>query len=264
MRKTKHALCVLAALAVAALAAHARAQKQSGDAPLKGPSDAQAKAATAATGEEAAEQDANAKPAAATQREATAHPDTPTTSDSKPHPDCPLMPESKQRADCPMKGGEKTSDGDKTSGGESSAARAGARDAHLAAVSARGEEAMGFSQSETTHHFILNADGGVIQVEVKDPNDASSREQIRRHLAHVARAFAAGDFDTPMLVHARVPPGVPAMRRLKSEIGYAYEETERGARVRIKTKNAEALAAVHDFLRFQITDHETGDPLEVR
>src|SRR5256885_398178 len=127
-----------------------------------------------------------------------------------------------------------------------------------------GSRMMGFSQTETTHHFILDPDGGIIQVEVNAAKDSEGRERIRRHLAHVARAFAEGDFDTPMLVHRRVPPGVPAMRRLKSEIGYAYEETEGGARVRITTKSAEALAAVHDFLRFQITDHQTGDSLEAK
>jgi hypothetical protein len=32
----------------------------------------------------------------------------------------------------------------------------------------RGERGMGFSQSTTTHHFFLKADGGVIQVEAND------------------------------------------------------------------------------------------------
>ncbi|HZT60095.1 MAG TPA: hypothetical protein VFA21_15915 [Pyrinomonadaceae bacterium] len=155
-------------------------------------------------------------------------------------------------ADCPMMRGDKTPDG------------ANGHDAHLDAVNKRGEAAMGFSQTATTHHFTLTRDGGVIRVEANDASDAASREQIRQHLSHIARAFAAGDFDTPMLVHDRVPPGVPAMKRLKSEIIYSYEETERGARVRIETKNADALAAIHDFLRFQITDHQTGDPLEVK
>lgn len=71
--------------------------------------------------------------------------------------------------------------------------------------------------------------------------------------------FAAGDFDTPMLVHARTVPGTPVMSRLKSEITYAFEETERGGHIRITAKNAEALAAVREFLRFQIEDHQTGD-----
>ena len=162
--------------------------------------------------------------------------------------------EGRAHADCPMTGGDESS----------AAGDAGGHDAHLAAVNERGERAMGFSQARTTHHFTLKPDGGVIRVEVNDPQDAENLGLIRRHLAHIARAFAEGDFETPMLVHDRVPPGVPVMRRLKSEIGYAYEETAGGALVRITTKNAEALAAIHDFLRFQIADHRTGDSPEVK
>ncbi|HKG14806.1 MAG TPA: hypothetical protein VKB12_15875 [Pyrinomonadaceae bacterium] len=154
------------------------------------------------------------------------------------HADCPLM-----RAD------------------ENSRSQHDSHGAHDAALGERGERAMGFSQTATVHHFLLEADGGRIQVEVKDASDTLNRDRVRQHLSQVARAFAAGDFETPALVHARVPPGTDAMRRLKSEITYAYEETEAGARVRINTKNAEALAAVHEFLRFQIEDHRTGDPM---
>jgi hypothetical protein len=157
--------------------------------------------------------------------------------DAATHADCPLM-----------------------RGGGSGAQTDGGHDAHLAAVNARGEASMGFSQNATAHHFTLTRDGGVIQVEVKDAADAANVERVRQHLAHVARTFAEGNFDTPALVHARAVPGAPAMSRLKSEIVYAFEETERGGRVRINTKNPDALAAVHAFLRFQIEDHQTGDP----
>ncbi|HWS89307.1 MAG TPA: hypothetical protein VN282_20205 [Pyrinomonadaceae bacterium] len=162
--------------------------------------------------------------------------------------------DAKAHAECPLK-----ADG-KTPGGKSEAqAGGGGHDAHLAEVNARGEAAMGFSQTETAHHFLLTRDGGVIQVEVKDPADSANRERVRRHLAHIAQTFAAGDFGTPMRVHARTVPGTPTMSRLKSELAYAYEETERGGRVRITARSAEALAAVHEFLRFQIEDHQTGD-----
>lgn len=167
-------------------------------------------------------------------KEADAH----HSGDAMNHADCPLM-----------------------RGGETSKSQHDSHAAHDASLDERGARAMGFSQTATVHHFLLKPDGGVIQVEVRDAPDASNRELVRQHLTHVASAFAAGDFDTPALVHARVPPGTDAMRRLKSEITYTYEETEAGARVRIKTKNAEALAAVHAFLRFQIEDHRTGDPL---
>jgi hypothetical protein len=132
---------------------------------------------------------------------------------------------------------------------------------HHAAVAQRGDHEMGFSHENTTHHFLLYRDGGAIEVTANDPADTESRDQIRMHLGHIAKMFASGDFDVPMLVHDKVPPGTPVMARLKSKITYVYEKTDRGGRVRIKTKSAEALAAVHEFLRFQITDHQTGDPL---
>jgi hypothetical protein len=67
-----------------------------------------------------------------------------------------------------------------------------------------------------------------------------------------------------MLIHDQTPPGVPILQRLKAEITYKFENTDQGARVRIMTKNAEALNAIHEFLRFQIKEHKTGDPLEVK
>jgi hypothetical protein len=49
------------------------------------------------------------------------------------------------------------------------------------------------------------------------------------------------------------------MTRLKDRITYQYEDTPLGGRVRIVTRDAAALAAVHAFLHFQIVDHRTGD-----
>ena len=54
------------------------------------------------------------------------------------------------------------------------------------------------------------------------------------------------------------------MKRLKNKITYEAENSENGAQLRITTRDAEALAAIHDFLRFQIRDHQTGDSLEVQ
>jgi hypothetical protein len=71
--------------------------------------------------------------------------------------------------------------------------------------------------------------------------------------------FKAGDFGKPALTHAHQVPGTADMTRLKERITYQYEETAGGGRVRIVTHNAEALAAVHAFLHFQIEDHRTGD-----
>jgi hypothetical protein len=123
---------------------------------------------------------------------------------------------------------------------------------------------MGFSHEKTTHHFRLYKDGGAIEVTANDAKDTASRDQIQMHLGHIAKMFAGGDFNAPMLVHDKTPPGVPALERLKAEVKYEYQKTDRGATVRITTSNAEALKAAHEFLKFQIEDHRTGDSTDVR
>lgn len=132
-----------------------------------------------------------------------------------------------------------------------------------ASMAERGERGMGFSQTATTHHFVVTRNGGVIQLNVNEPTDTANRDAIRQHLAHIAEAFSSGDFDIPMFVHDAVPPGVPEMKRLRAKIRYSYGETERGGRVVIATADKESLEAIHKFLRFQIAEHKTGDPTEL-
>src|SRR5437879_3509914 len=80
-----------------------------------------------------------------------------------------------------------------------------------AALKKRGTLAMGFDQDKVAHHFRTSATGGSIEVDVKDPADATSLDQVRSHLKEIAAAFAKGDFAKPFQTHAEVPPGVPAM-----------------------------------------------------
>ena len=127
----------------------------------------------------------------------------------------------------------------------------------------RGEQGMGFSQTETTHHFLLKPDGGIIQVEVNDPSDAGQLADVRMHLHHIAAAFQQGDFDIPMFVHNTTPPGEPEMKTLRGQIRYSIEQTKAGGRVVISSTNEDAVAAIHQFLIFQIQEHKTGDPIQV-
>ncbi len=124
-----------------------------------------------------------------------------------------------------------------------------------AELTRRGALAMGFDQHATAHHFPATATGGSIEVEVIDPKDDASRAAIRVHVKEIAAAFAKGDFDKPFQTHAEVPPGVPEMQRLKAVVDYKYEETPRGAAVRITTSDKTALAAVHAFLAYQGREH---------
>jgi hypothetical protein len=134
---------------------------------------------------------------------------------------------------------------------------------HHQGVNERGDHVMGFDHEKTTHHFLLTESGGEIVVSANDPADTASRDAIRMHLSHVAGMFKEGNFEAPMLIHDRIPPGVPVMKSKKALIQWIYQDTKSGGRILIATKDPEALSAIHEFLRFQIEDHRTGDPLEV-
>jgi hypothetical protein len=127
----------------------------------------------------------------------------------------------------------------------------------------RGDQVMGFSQEKTTHHFLLTTDGGKILVEANDPKDEETILQIRKHMGMVRDSFSNGDFEMPHAVHLEVPPGAETMKKSKNQIQYTYEETAKGAFVIITTKDPETESAIHDFLKFQIVEHQTGDPLKI-
>jgi hypothetical protein len=136
---------------------------------------------------------------------------------------------------------------------------------HHAATDRRGQMVMGFDQKATTHHFSLFSDGGAIDVSVRNSSDTQNRDAIRSHLPHIATMFGDGNFDAPMLVHDSTNvPGTKVMAARKTAIRYDYVETATGGRVNIVTTDPEALKAVHEFMRFQISDHRTGDSTAVR
>ena len=68
-----------------------------------------------------------------------------------------------------------------------------------------------------------------------------------------------------------MPPGTTheehlAQLRRHAELkkrAFRYEDTPAGARVRITSSEATTTEAVHEFLRYQIREHATGDPLTV-
>ena len=131
------------------------------------------------------------------------------------------------------------------------------------ALKARGTLAMGFDQDAVRHHFSLRVTGGEIEVDVRDQSDIASLNAIRAHLRTIARQFAAGNFEAPFATHGEMPPGVPVLRQRLSSIAYTYREIPLGARVEIRTQDPDALSALHEFLRYQIRGHRTGDPFTV-
>jgi hypothetical protein len=132
-----------------------------------------------------------------------------------------------------------------------------------AELKTRGAEAMGFDQDKTAHHFRLSKTGGAIDVVVKDPADSVSRDQVRAHLKAIAEQFARGDFGKPLTTHGELPPGVRTMQERRSALTFTYQELAIGGRVLIAASDANVTDAVHEFLKYQIREHATGDPLTI-
>jgi hypothetical protein len=130
-------------------------------------------------------------------------------------------------------------------------------------VDQRGDKVMGFSHEKTKHTFRLLPDGGAIEVRANEAGDLESVKAIRAHLTEIAGDFSRGDFAKPEEIHARAPEGVAEMKALGDRIRFAYEEIESGGRVRITTAEPKGVEAAHQFLRFQVDDHHTGDPKKV-
>ena len=128
---------------------------------------------------------------------------------------------------------------------------------HAQHVDERGDHVMGFSHEKTKHAFMIDDQGGSIEARANDPNDAQSIAAIRSHLQQIAKDFTAGDFAKPLAIHGRTPDGADTMKELASKIAYRYEEIDGGARVRIVTSDARAVAAIRAFLEFQKKEHRT-------
>jgi hypothetical protein len=54
------------------------------------------------------------------------------------------------------------------------------------------------------------------------------------------------------------------MKGRRAAMTFKYAEIDLGAQVVIRTADAAARDALHDFLRFQIREHKTGDPMDAK
>lgn len=133
---------------------------------------------------------------------------------------------------------------------------------HTQAVDAR-HDTFGMAHDVSAHHFRLFRDGGAIELRANDPRDTATVSAIRKHLRKVAAAFARNDFSTPAFVHGYPPDGIDTMKRLSNRIRYRYESVDAGGRIRVTTSDRAALAAIHDFMKFQVAEHRTHDSGEV-
>jgi hypothetical protein len=113
---------------------------------------------------------------------------------------------------------------------------------------------MGVDQYTSSHKFDALPDGGRIEL-VRDTDDSAGVAQIRLHIREIAHAFSKGDFSTPALVHMQAVPGTRVMTAKRALITYVQGDLPRGAELRIRTSDREALRAIHEFMAFQRGEH---------
>ena len=133
-----------------------------------------------------------------------------------------------------------------------------AADSTFAEVQRRGANVMGVDQYTSKHVFEDLPDGGRIVLDRDDAADTAAVRAIQAHMLDIATAFSRGDFTAPGLVHAQQVPGTKVMMEKRAMITYQASGRPRGAEVRILTTDAVAIAAVHEFLRFQRSDHRAA------
>jgi len=134
---------------------------------------------------------------------------------------------------------------------------AASADSGFAGVQRRGAVVMGVNQYTSRHVFEPLPDGGRIELQ-RGVDDSAGIEQIRRHMALIARQFAAGDFHLPGVVHDREVPGTRIMAQRRAAISYSVESLPRGGAVRVRSGDSVAVQAIHDFLAFQRQDHHAS------
>lgn len=113
---------------------------------------------------------------------------------------------------------------------------------------------MGVDQYTSSHKFDDLPDGGRITL-LRAVDDTVGAARIRSHLRAIAGAFAAGDFSSPMIVHAKDVPGTRVMSAKRAVIRYSVRALERGGELTIRTRDPDAIRAVHEFLAFQRAAH---------
>ena len=135
---------------------------------------------------------------------------------------------------------------------------ASAADSAFAATQARGRAVMGVDQYTSAHIFEDLSDGGRIVLERGDPQDTAGIGIVREHMRSIARAFRAGDFAQPFQVHAQAVPGTAVMAARRNMIRYDAVDRPRGGEVRLRSSDAAAIAAIHEFLAFQRGAHHAA------
>jgi len=99
--------------------------------------------------------------------------------------------------------------------------------------------------------FIARPDGGRMEIRCDDPADTATITFLRRHMRSLALMFSRGDFSTPEYILKTTIPGTDVLYERRKKVRYTPENLPDGAAITIRTRDRQALEAVHRFLEFQ-------------
>ena len=128
-------------------------------------------------------------------------------------------------------------------------------------------EPVHYDRHRVVHHFYLYPDGGMMTLTVSDPSDAETRKAVRAFVQRVSQLMVMGDLARLREQFGDAVPGLDRIaeaRRRKATITVHSSTPGEGSQIVFSAMDPEALQGLHEFLRFQITDLNTGDSPEVR
>jgi mono/diheme cytochrome c family protein len=105
-----------------------------------------------------------------------------------------------------------------------------------------------FTGEKTTHKISVSDNGGFIDIVTRDPNDVTSRDQIRADLKVIEQKFTAGDFNTPGLSHTKLPSTINIPKGINHLVKYQYKDIDRGGRLFINAADPQLGIVIVNFM----------------
>ena len=130
-------------------------------------------------------------------------------------------------------------------------------------INGRFSKSLGTDANRIFQHYYLVKNGGVIEFTAKDPADNASIAAVQKYLLAQKDLFEKGKNEGDSEVHGKVADGTLVLKKLRNEITFFTVKNEDGAVLRMFSVNEQARQAIQDFIKFQINEHKTGDPLVV-
>lgn len=126
-------------------------------------------------------------------------------------------------------------------------------------MNARFSRVLGVSVEKIVLHFYLVKNGGVIDLTAKDPKDAITVNAIQKYLQNQKELWEKGKESAVTDIHEKPPESAATMRKLRNDITFYAAKTDNGGDLRMFSINEQARVAIQDYMRFEITEHKTGD-----